>query len=109
MSNIPALKAERYYVYPSEGEPYEARLLWGDNLRAELEGNKRGVKAQAQPFLFLTLTCWAHAVRTGLTTDKFDAWHQQVADIVDAAKADKRAGLAADDDAADDDGTAGPT
>lgn len=94
MTNVPALKAERYYVYPLDGEPYEARLLWGDNLRAELEGNKRGIRAQQAPFLFLTLTAWAEAVRTKRTDLKFDDWQSSIEAIEDAAKADKRAGLA---------------
>jgi hypothetical protein len=89
----PAVKAERYYVYRSDSEPYEARLLWGDNLRAELEANKRGVKPQQQPMLYLTLTVWCHAVRTGLTTDKFDDWSGGIEDIDDAAKRDRREGL----------------
>jgi len=98
MSNPPAVKAERYYVYRDGEEPYEARLLWGDNLRAELEANKRGVKPQQQPMLYLTLTVWCHAVRTGLTTDKFDEWSPGIVDIDDAAKRDKREGLAVDED-----------
>lgn len=96
-SNPPAVKAERYYVYRSDADPYEARLLWGDNLRAELEANKRGVKPQQQPMLYLTLTVWCHAVRTGLTTDKFDEWSAGIEDIDDAAKRDRRDGADAAD------------
>lgn len=99
MSNRPpAVKAERYYVYRDGEEPYEARLLWGDNLRAELEANKRGVKPQQQPMLYLTLTVYCHAVRTGLTAAKFDEWQAGVIDLDDAAKRDRRDGLEADED-----------
>lgn len=94
MTNVPALKAERYYVYPIDGEPYEARLLWGDNLRAEMEGNKRGVKPQQSQFLFLTLTVWAEAIRTKRTELKFNDWQDTIEAIEDATKADRRAGLA---------------
>ena len=97
MTNPPAVKAERYCVYLDDGTAYEARLLWGDNLRAELEANKRGVKPQQQPMLYLTMTVWCHAVRTGATTDKFDDWRDRLADIDDATKRDKREGLAVDD------------
>lgn len=97
--SVPALKAERYYIYPLEGEPYEARFLWGDNLRAELEGAKRGVsRAAASPFLFLSLTAWAEAVRMGRTTDKYDAWVAGIEAIDDASKRDKRDGQPVDDE-----------
>jgi hypothetical protein len=101
MSNPPAVKAERYYVYLDDPEEsYEARLLWGDNLRAELEASKRGVKPQQQPMLYLTLTVWCHAVRTGLTDQKFDEWRARIVDLDDAAKRDQRDGQAVDDDEA---------
>lgn len=94
MVQVPELKVDRYYVYRDSEEPYEARLLWGDNLRAELEASKRGVKASASPMLYLTLTVWCHAVRTGRTDRKFDEWSPDIVDINDADKADKRTGEA---------------
>lgn len=89
--NPPTLKVERYYVYRDDEDPYEAKFLWADNLRAELEASKRGVKPSAAPMLYLTITVWAHAVRTGRTTLKFDEWSPGVLDIDDADKSDKRA------------------
>lgn len=91
----PAFKAERYYIHHGDPEApvtYEARFLWGDNLRAEMEANKRGVRPQAQPMLYLTLTAWCHAVRTGLTTDKYDEWVAGVLDIEPADKRDRKEG-----------------
>lgn len=90
MTNVPTLKADRYYVYREGEDAYEAKVLWGDNLRAELEASKRGVRPQASPMLYLTLTIWAHAVRTKRTEAKFDEWSTALVDIDDADKRDRQ-------------------
>lgn len=95
MSEVPKLKLQRFYVYTGTVDDmmsYEARVIWGDQLRGELEASRRNIQQKAQPMLVATFWVWAEAVRTGRTTEKFDQWKDQLVDIVDADKADRAAG-----------------
>lgn len=95
MSEAPKLKLQRFYVYtgdPDNPEGYEARVIWGDQLRGELEASRRNISQKAQPMLVATFWVWAEACRTGRTGDKFEVWREQLVDVQDADKIDKERG-----------------
>lgn len=99
----PPLRVNRFYVYTgdlSAPVAYEARIIWGDQLRGELEASKRGVDPRKQQMLLATLWCWAEAARTGRTQLKLDDWRATVIDIIDADDADKAAAKEHTNDAA---------
>lgn len=103
MTNPPPLQVNRFYVYTGDldaPDAYEARIIWGDQLRGELEASKRGVDPRKQQMLLATFWCWAEAVRTGRTSAKFDDWRATVLDLADADALDKQAAKEQTNDAA---------
>lgn len=67
-------------------QTHHVRVLLGDQLRAELEQNKRGLDAKAHPFHLLTLWAWAAMMRLKL----YDGTSQEFQDdCLDVARPDE--------------------
>lgn len=76
------LTRPKFLVFLSEDdEGTEVSITWGDQLRAEMEAAKQGIKAaQGQGLHLTTVWCWCAMVRAHGYEGHFQEFKRQVSD-----------------------------
>jgi hypothetical protein len=65
----------------TDGVVHEVSVLFGDQMRAELEASRNMIDLQSQAFAVTGLWCWAALARTGRTDHRWQDFQHLIAAV----------------------------